>query len=119
MSNYTGTFSVQNNTGSTITNVIVVHTCADFVNTIAAAQLANGQATPTSTLQSQTGSNDLWSVYYTLGSTLYYRVGKQCNYEQSDSPQNCSITLTVGEFSVNTPVSSSCTNNYMDSTSQG
>lgn len=118
MTTYLGTFSVQNNTGNTVTNVIVVHSCGDFVNTIAAGQLANGQTTPTSPLQSQSGSNDYWDVYYTSGNTLYYRTGKQCNFDSSDSGQNCAITLTIGQFSVNTPVSSPCINNYMDSTSQ-
>lgn len=118
MTTYQGTFTAQNNTGQTITNVIVVHTSGNFVNTIAAASLANGAATPTSILQAQTGSNDDWDVYYTLGNTLYYRTGKQCNFDTEDAGQNCPITFTVGEFSVNTPVSSPCLNNSMDSAQQ-
>jgi hypothetical protein len=111
MSAYSGTFTVVNCTGNSISNVSVTHTCASFTNAVSATSMAPG-AGASQTLNSQTGSNDDWSITFSMGGTVYSRSGKQCNYEQEDAPQTCVIALYRDDFSVLTPVSSPCLNNY-------
>ncbi|WP_198018843.1 hypothetical protein [Azorhizobium doebereinerae] len=111
MATYNGTFTVVNCTNNTISNVSVVHTCGSFTNSATAGSLAPGQAVATS-LNSQSGSNDLWSITFTMNGQTYSRSGKQCNYMPDDSPQGVVISLYLKNFSVLLPVTSSCLNNY-------
>lgn len=111
MATYNGTFTVVNCTNATITNVSVVHTCASFTNSATAGSLAPGAAVATS-MNSQSGSNDLWSITFTMNGQTYSRSGKQCNYMPDDSPQGVVISLYLKNFSVLLPVTSSCLNNY-------
>jgi hypothetical protein len=125
LSLYRGTFSVQNKTGFTIHDVIVTHVVRtrneNYDAAVRAASLADGASTAPQWFQSLDGENDYWSVYFTIdygpkdkGKIQYYREAKQCNYESSDSPQNCSVVLMVDKFSVNIPVTSSCLDNYLE-----
>ncbi|MBX9635888.1 MAG: hypothetical protein K2X44_12975, partial [Magnetospirillum sp.] len=108
---YNGTFTVVNCTGSPISNVTVTHTCASFTDTVVAVNLAPGQTTSEQILRAQTGSNDYWTVSFQINGQTKSRTNKQCNYEQSDSPGTCVITLYANNFSVLLPTTSSCLNN--------
>lgn len=111
MATYNGTFTVVNCTNATISNVTVVHTCGSFTNSATAASLAPGAATAAVALNGQSGSNDLWSITFTMNGQTYSRSGKQCNYMPDDSPQGAVIALYLKNFSVLLPVTSSCLNN--------
>ncbi|MBC7907554.1 MAG: hypothetical protein H7Y60_12525 [Rhodospirillaceae bacterium] len=109
---YNGTFTVVNGTGSAISNVTVKHTCGGFTDTVVAETLAPAQATKEQILRAQTGSNDYWTVSFQMGGQTKTRTNKQCNYEQSDAPGTCVITLYAENFSVLIPNTASCLNNH-------
>ena len=124
MSLYPGTFTVENKTGYTIHDVVVsqrVKTGIDQWSQAASLKtLADGATTQPYPFRSADGENDYWDVVFTIdygpqkGRILYYREGKQCNYESSNSPKNCKIVLMVDKFSIITPVTSACLDNYLD-----
>lgn len=111
MGQYNGTFTVVNCTNNTITSVTVTHTCGSFTNSATAQSLAPGQSI-TATLNAKSGSNDNWSITFTMNGQTYSRSGKQCNYMPSDSPQTAIVALYTGNFSILLPATSSCLNNY-------
>jgi hypothetical protein len=111
MSTYQGTFSVQNLTGSDITNLTVMHTCNNYVDIITSATLDSGATASAVTLNSEDGYDDFWTVCYTSGDNVYSFAHYNCNFEESDAGGTCAIVLSSSQaFSVNTPVSSSCSN---------
>ncbi len=109
---YSGSFVVTNSTGNTITNVSVTHTCASYTNVASASSLAPGASIPYTAMTAQSGSNDYWSITFTLNGQVYSRSKKQCNYMPSDSPQGVVIALYVKNWSIILPVTASCLNNY-------
>jgi hypothetical protein len=111
MASYNGSFTVVNCTGNTITGVTVTHACGSYTNNASSNQLSPGQSV-TQTLNSQSGSNDIWNITFTMNGKTYSRQGKQCNYETEDAPQTCVIALYSANWSSLMPVSSSCEHNY-------
>lgn len=120
---YTGSFTVQNNTGSTITNLVVVHTCGSsaapnvensYVDFLYQESLDNLASSAQTGLSSLPGIDDYWSIYYTIGSTIYYVTNDQCNYTQSDQQStpsnNCVVLLNPTQVSIEKPLSAACSN---------
>jgi hypothetical protein len=107
---YSGQFQIANLTGSIITSVSVYHNGFEYIE---ADSMEPGSFSQTAPFVS--GSSDDWSISFRLnGGTTYYRTNKQCNYESEDAGQTVLIAFYAQNFSVLTPQSSACLNNYYD-----
>jgi len=111
MAEYKGTFTVTNNTGVAIDNVIVTHYTTDFgANTFGPAPLPNANPSAQTALLTSTTNKDRWSVAFTMQGRLF--TGQEnCGFESSDAGGNVSIVLDKESFDIDMPASSSCTDN--------
>ena len=117
------TVNVNNQTGGQITNVNVSHTWSG--NTQSPGQnltiAANNQPQVSFTASTGSGSSDEWSVQFNDASNnCWFRNDKQCDIEQEDvTAPNAVINFNLGPgtqgFSIDLPVSSSCSDNDYDS----
>lgn len=117
----TMTCVIINNTGGTITKITFSHEW----NGIADAPLfndqgfADGDQVPFS-ISVGHGGADLWSVQFTdADGNCWYRRHKQCDISQEDfdsgKPVNAVLKQGKVGFSIETPVSDPCNDNYYDS----
>ncbi len=112
MSEYKGTFSVKNNTGGTITNVVVTHATTDWpTSTINPPSMINGQTVGGGSVITSSGNKDRWSVAFINGSNQLRTGYENCGFESEDNGGNVTIVLNSEEFDVDMPKSSSCTDN--------
>jgi hypothetical protein len=107
---YSGTFTVVNCTGNTITGVTVTHD--GYVHNTATAKSLEPGASVSQVLNAQTGTSDDWTLSFTMNNKVYSRNAKRCDYETTDAPQTCIVALYLANFSIVMPVSSSCEHNY-------
>ncbi|HEY0781474.1 MAG TPA: hypothetical protein VGE98_03400 [Thermoanaerobaculia bacterium] len=119
MSQWSGSFSVYNQTGSTIYNGSVSHTAAGCQGqtaiTIPSSGLANGATLPGGVWQTETTSRDFWSYNYHSSSPngqYVHRTSKQCSLYTSDS--SVLITLNPGGAIIAPNHSSSCSTSNSD-----
>lgn len=120
----TMTCTVTNQTGGTITGLIVHHQWEqynDHPNPNPTPSLANDDSVSFQINVGSGGSDD-WSITFTdAQGNCWYRNQKQCNVEEEDqqSGQPVAVNLLPGTqgFSIEMPVSSSCTDNGYDSCS--
>jgi hypothetical protein len=116
------TCTVTNQTGGTITSLTVHHQWNQFndvPNPNPTLTLAN-DASISFTINVGSGGSDDWSITFTdAQGNCWYRNQKQCNVEEEDlqSGQAVALNLLPGSqgFSIEMPVSSSCTDNHYDS----
>jgi hypothetical protein len=117
MSTYTGTFTVINNTGATITYVAVTHATTDFgPNTVKAASLEQGQSTQPTPLTTSTSNTDRWSVAFVNGAGQVLCGLENCGFESEDDKGNVRVVLNYETFDIDMPQSSSCQDNDYDQT---
>lgn len=119
----TMTCNVINNTGGTITGFSIFHQWNDSVD----EPLLTGQPVPDRetipfTIHVGEGGSDDWTLkFIDAAGNCWYRDAKQCDVEQEDleSGQPVQVILNAGSsgFSILTPVSQPCPNNYYDSCS--
>lgn len=107
---------VQNQTNQPITDVQVQKLWGSEPDGFFNESLMRVNGSGTFSFKSGSGSGDYWTLKFTLGSTTYYRNEKRCDVEQSDldSPTPVYLNLGVNSFSIELPVSSSCTDNSYD-----
>ncbi|MBP7260400.1 MAG: hypothetical protein KBB37_03855 [Bacteroidia bacterium] len=117
MSEYTGTFSVQNNTGGVITNVTVMHATTDWPNSTIYQSSMGINATATGGIvDTSTTNKDRWSVSFT-DSNGDLRTGQEdCGFESEDNGLNVIIVLCLEYFNIVMPASSSCDDNSYQQT---
>ena len=120
----TMTCNIVNKTGGTITGVTFSHQW----NGAAQAPIFNpndpftdGMVVPF-TIQVGEGGSDEWSLQFTdAAGNCWYRNGKQCDVEEEDFQSGKPVTAVLGPgtvgFSIKTPVSDPCLDNYYDSCS--
>ena len=111
MSQWTGTFSMQNTTGQTIYNLKVSHTasgCPDQTP-ITATHVSNNAWAGTGQWETETTSNDNWYWSYNSGSPTGPLItgSKQCNLEKSDT--YCYVILTSTGAAIDPSSSGDCT----------
>jgi hypothetical protein len=112
MSEYKGTFSVKNNTGGTITNVVVTHATTDWpTSTINPGKLSNGESAGGGTVTTSSGNKDRWSVSFINGSNQLRTGQENCGFESEDNGLNVTVVLNTEDFDIDMPKSSSCTDN--------
>jgi len=120
----TMTANFVNSTGGTISSYSFSHSWnngTDMPLIPAGSTMADGDVLPL-TIHVGEGGADTWTVKFTdANGNCWYRDGKQCDVEQEDfnSGKPVTVQLFAGSvgFSVLTPVSESCTDNYYDSCS--
>jgi hypothetical protein len=128
---YEGTFSVKNCSGEKLYYVSVLHHVDSVLKqvpndsySLSADSLADGASITNGKLYSESGVPDLWDIRFEVvrpawgggGQTVsvrYTRLNKQCNFGPEDAGKDCVIELRVGSFSILTPVSSPCVDNYI------
>jgi hypothetical protein len=116
MSEYTGTFTVTNNTGATITSVVVTHYTTDYgPNTFQAASLGSTPSTPTP-LKTSTTNKDRWSVAFVTGSGQLLTGQENCGFESEDEGGNVRVVLNPEDWDIYMPKSSPCTDNDYNQT---
>ncbi len=117
MSEYTGTFTVLNNTGATITSVVVTHYTTDYgPNTFRAASLAESAASSPTPLKASTSNKDRWSVAFITGSDQLLTGQENCGFESEDANGNVRVILNPEDWDIYMPKSSSCTDNDYNQT---
>jgi hypothetical protein len=116
MSEYTGTFSVQNETGGFITNLVAQHTTSSWPpGTVTEGSLANGGTSGTGQVDTSTSNTDYWTISFTNGVGILIVGSTTCGFESNDNGLNVVIKLYPTYFSVIMPRSSSCNNNSYNS----
>ncbi|MFP5248136.1 MAG: hypothetical protein ACLGH0_15695 [Thermoanaerobaculia bacterium] len=116
----TMTCNLINKTGGTITDVTFTHQWNEGVDEPLLNQpIADGDVIPVP-IHVGEGGTDLWSVRFTdADGNCWYWNEKQCNVEKEDfdSGKPVDVVLKPGKvgFSVETPVSEPCPDNYYDS----
>ena len=119
MSQWSGSFSIYNNTGSTIYNGSVSHNAAGCQNqtpiTIPSSGLANGASLGGGQWQTETTSRDFWSWNFHTSSQngpYVHRTSKQCSLYTSDT--SVLITLNAGGGVISPNHSGSCSTTNSD-----
>jgi len=111
---------VTNQTGGTITDATAAHSWQASNTSVGPQTLAQGQSMSFG-ISVGSGGSDQWSIGFISGGTKYYRTGKQCNVEESDLDSGSPIFINFlppsQGWSVELPSSSSCTDNYYDTSS--
>jgi hypothetical protein len=106
---------VTNQTGGTITDATAAHSWQASNTSVGPQTLGEGQSMSFG-INVGSGGSDTWSIGFVLGSTKYYRTGKQCNVEESDldsgSPIYINFLPPSQGWSIEMPSSSSCTDNF-------
>jgi hypothetical protein len=112
---YTGTFSVFNNTGSTLTSIVIQHsTTNNGVQRNAVASLDNGAVSGTASFVTSSNDTDHWSVSAQGRGLL---TGEEdCGFESEDEGGNVLIILNAWNFGIVNPASSCCMSNSYDQT---
>jgi hypothetical protein len=111
MSEYKGTFTAINNTGATITNVVVQHSTSYWPQgVVVAPSLASGASTDQGQVITSTAETDYWTVSFISGAGVLVVGSNSCGFESSDNNGNVVIQLYPGYFSVVKPDSGSCGN---------
>jgi hypothetical protein len=114
---------VTNDTGGPITDVAVSHTWTDDGTQSTTSQSMAQAYAIEFAISVGDGGSDEWTISLVdVSGEMYGRVDKQCDVEEEDydsgNPVRISLgPLTVG-WSVQLPVSSSCTDNYYDDMGQ-
>jgi hypothetical protein len=112
MAEYTGTFSVQNNTGGTITNVSISHTTTDWPGSvIQVPSLADGGTAAGGMVDTSTSNLDRWTISFINAQGVIITGYENCGFEKSDNGKNVVIVLCQEYFNVIMPASSSCDDN--------
>ncbi|MCL1127995.1 hypothetical protein [Shewanella surugensis] len=102
MSSYSGTFSVMNNTGGTISNVNVQHHADDHESgTVQASTLANDNSTGGGQVFASSSHRDHWSVTYIASNGNLHTGNESCGFESEDNGDNVTIILNSDSWSVN------------------
>lgn len=117
MSTYTGTFTVTNNTGQDISNLVASHTTSDYgTSSLGPQPLANGATTsPPVPFKSSTSQTDTWSVSFTCSDGQ--RTGSaDCAFHDDDNGGNVSIILNLSNWSILMPAGHTCPDNDYDQT---
>ena len=117
----TMTCTVTNQTGGTITNLTVAHQWEGFTdspNPNPTPSVENG-ASFSFTINVGSGGSDEWSLrFIDAQGNCWFRNEKQCDVEEEDfqsgAPVNLNLLSGSIGFSVEMPVSSSCTDNSYD-----
>ena len=118
MSEYKGTFNVQNNTGATITSLMVQHSTSYWpAGLVTAGSLSNGGTTGEAGVITSTAETDYWTVSFVNGAGLVVVGSTSCGFESDDNGGNVTIQLYGNYFSVMKPSSSSCNNNSYNTSS--
>ena len=112
------TCNVYNQTGGTITGLLVTHTWDDIPSGTSVSVLDDG-ASVAFGFETGSGATDYWTVRFTdAAGACWYRTAKQCGVEQEDfdSAKSVVINLLPGSqgFSIEMPISDSCLDNYYD-----
>jgi len=112
MSQWSGSFSVTNNTGATIYSGQVSHSAANCTSTpitIPTAGLAQGVSLPGGAWTTETTSRDYWSWNYLTSpnSPSTSVTDKQCSLYHSDTSVVITLTATGGTITPNN--SGACT----------
>lgn len=109
MTEYTGTFSIANHTGKSITGATVEHSAAnEGTVTIGPLDLADGQTSPQSRFKTESSSEDKWKLSFTFDGHL--KTGNcSCGFERSDQDGNVTVSLHSTHYNIDMPHSSSCT----------
>jgi hypothetical protein len=112
MAEYTGTFSVQNNTNGPIRNVSVTHTTTDYgPNTLFEGSIGQGGTAVGGVIKTSTTNKDRWAVAFT-NSNGELKVGTEnCAFKSEDDGHNVLILLNYDNFDIVMPDSSSCNGN--------
>lgn len=109
MAEYTGTFTVQNNTGGQISHVAVSHYTTDWpASTISAGKLANNGILGGGIVDTSTTNTDKWSVSFINADNQLLTGQKNCGFESEDNGGIVNVVLNPGDFDINMPKSSSC-----------
>jgi hypothetical protein len=118
MSEYQGTFSVQNLTGGTITNVVAQHSTSYWGQSLVQSQsLTNNASATGGKVITSTSQTDYWTVSFINGAGLLVVGSTSCGFESDDNGGNVNIQLFGSYFSVIMPASSSCTDNSYNTSS--
>ena len=120
----TMTCNIVNQTGGTITKVTFSHQWNGGVDEPIFNPndpFTDGMTVPM-TIHVGEGSADLWTVQFTdAEGNCWYRTEKQCDVEQEDFQSGNPVTAILKDgktgFSIKTPVSDPCLDNYYDSCS--
>jgi len=106
---------VTNQTGGTITEATAAHSWQSSNTSVGPQTLAQGQQMSFG-ISVGSGGSDTWSIGFLIGTTKYYRTGKQCNVEESDldtgNPIYINFLPPSQGWSIEMPSSSSCTDNF-------
>lgn len=117
MTTYTGTFTVNNNTGATITNVVVVHYTTEFgPNTFRAESMASTVTGGQTSLTTSTSNKDRWSVSFVNANNQLLTGQENCGFESEDQGGNVRVILNPEDFDIYMPVSSPCLDNDYNQT---
>lgn len=112
---YSGTFSIANKTGNSISNVSVEHIQTDYPNaTLSVDSLDNGSSSGTMAFDTNNHHGDYWYVSFLDSSGNLWTGNERCGFESEDNGHNVTITLNATQFSITMPASSSCTDNDYD-----
>jgi hypothetical protein len=117
MSEATGTFTVINNTGGQITNVVVTHTTSDYgTQQYGPATLADGTMGSRVGLKTSSSNTDRYTVSFSLSTGAQRTGNNNCGFESEDSGGNVEVILNASNFSIINPASSSHADNDYDQT---
>jgi hypothetical protein len=117
MTTYNGTFTVLNNTGGPINNVVVSHTTSEFGTTsFRAPTLGNLTMGAPVGLTTSTSNTDQWTVSFQNSTGASFTGEENCGFESEDNGRDVVVILGILSYSIIMPVSSCCTRNSYDQT---